>query len=84
MTTYSLQNKGSGLLPSLASAVYSADTPGTQPPGLCSRPPGPRPPAPARSPHPGANRSHLSCCRHCHHTTLSPIPTPEFTSPPAS
>lgn len=47
---------------------------GTQPPGLCSRPPGLRPPAPARSPHPGVNQGHFSCCLYCHLTTVPRSP----------
>ena len=54
---------------------HTAFPAGTQPPGLCSRPPGLRPPAPARSPHPGANRGHFSCYFCCHNITLSPIST---------
>lgn len=63
---------------------HTAFPAGTQPPGPCSRPPGLRPPAPARSPHPGAKRATLAAACTAHHTTLSPVPTLQFTSPPTS
>lgn len=58
---------------------HTAFLAGSQPPGLCSHPPGLRPPALAQSPHPGANQGYFSCCLYCQHTTVpNPHPTVYF------
>lgn len=65
---------------------HTAFPAGTQPPRQYSRPPGLRPPAPARSPHPGANQGCFSHCLYCHYITVpNPHPTVQFhTSKPGS
>ena len=58
---------------------HTAFPSGTQPPGLCSHPPGLRPPTLARSPHPGANQGCFSCCLYCHRASVpNPHPTAHF------